>query len=53
MFHLGVNLSIPDVSLDVQGRGVVVSVYYDPENPLGSTMDALNNVEFGKEPVFK
>jgi hypothetical protein len=32
---------------------MVVTVFLDPENPYGSTMERVNEVEDGRTPIFR
>ncbi|RDL40959.1 uncharacterized protein BP5553_00938 [Venustampulla echinocandica] len=36
-----------------KGRGVVATIYLDPENTEGSTRDSINNIEQGNTPIFR
>lgn len=36
-----------------EGRGIVVSVYRDPDNPEGSTKEALDNLEWSSGSLLK
>ena len=36
----------------IERRGMVVTVFCDPENPVGSTFEAIHNIEDGDVPIF-
>ncbi|KAN0099623.1 hypothetical protein V8E51_013398 [Hyaloscypha variabilis] len=36
-----------------EGRGMVVTVFLDPENPVGSTMERVRQIEDGRTPIFR
>jgi hypothetical protein len=36
-----------------EGRGMVVTVFLDPQNPHGSTMERVHEIEDGRTPIFR